>query len=313
MLLRSNQSSFALPHKFEAPPLTTISRRSFLQLSGIALAAFQFSPIFRQAEHPQTIYGRALTALPLFQGRDTQRSIASHIWPDSVVPILDSSSDWYTVPGGYVSRAGLQPMHNYTANNTQQLTNFPEWAEVTGTVAIVRSYCAANAPLVTRIGHGGIARVVDYLPGSPIGWYAIADYQNNLLGWSQTSVWSSVQMDTSSQTQSRLEIDSQNHFLRAFEDNHQILEASCTLNDSLQPGTYHWTGRQIGSGSYQLGSETIHGIPWQTYFGDGQAIAGVYWHNQFGSQQSGPSIQVTPFLARWLYGWLNTNSVITII
>lgn len=48
------------------------------------------------------------------------------------------------------------------------------WAEVAGPVAAVRQWCAADAPFVTRIGHGGVAQIIDYLSDKTTSWYEIA-------------------------------------------------------------------------------------------------------------------------------------------
>ncbi len=65
------------------------------------------------------------------------------------------------------------------------------WIEVVAPVAAVRQWCAPDAPLVTRIGHGGIVRVIDRLPGDTL-WYGIASETGDLLGWSQAAHWKPV-------------------------------------------------------------------------------------------------------------------------
>ena len=66
----------------------------------------------------------------------------------------------------------------------------PSGDKSAGALAVVRAYCAADAPIVARIGHGGVLRVIDYLPpgqSDGIGWYGVADDESSaLLGWTQT-------------------------------------------------------------------------------------------------------------------------------
>jgi hypothetical protein len=64
---------------------------------------------------------------------------------------------------------------------------------------------------------------------------------------------------------------------------------------------------------FQNGDVALHGVPWVTTFGQNLALGGVYWHNRFGEKVPGMAIQVTPLIARWLYGWLNDTSEICLI
>src|SRR5690554_8060943 len=68
----------------------------------------------------------------------------------------------------------------------------PFWGEVIAPIAPIRQYCSADAPLVTRIGHGGVAQIVDYLPGEPHGWYGIGNQNGQVAGWTQAIYWQAV-------------------------------------------------------------------------------------------------------------------------
>jgi hypothetical protein len=54
------------------------------------------------------------------------------------------------------------------------------------------------------------------------------------------------------------------------------------------------------------------GVPWQIDFG-GHLVAGVYWHNRFGMAVDGPTVQLAPEVARWLYASLDEQHVIEVI
>ncbi len=154
-----------------------LSRRSFLQLVGASLAATALRPTssLLAAANTEAYLGRAFSALPIYTTRNATAAPIAHLWPDSVATILDRDDDWYQIAGGWVRRAGLQPMLPYAADTYRFVQAAPFWAEVAAPVAPVRAYCAADAPLVTRIGHGGVSQVIDTLPGEPNGWYGIAD------------------------------------------------------------------------------------------------------------------------------------------
>lgn len=290
--------------------MNTYSRRSFLKLSGIALSATALQPLqsLRLLEEQTHHQGRALAALPVYQKADFNAPVIAHRWPDSVVTILEDQQAWYRIEDGFVPRAEVQPILAIPANANLNIPNEPFWAEVVGTVAVIRQHCAANAPLVTRIGHGGVAQVIDRLPGTPSNWYAIADSKGGLLGWTQSSVWHPVQQAEFNAADRLLQIDTQAQQITAFENDAVMLQAPASLNGVIASGTYHWQEQQMGG--YQ--ADAYHGVPWVTRFGSNYTITGIYWHNRFGESIPGPTVQLTPLLARWLYGWLTPSSRIQI-
>lgn len=286
-----------------------LSRRSFLQLVGASLAATALRPTpLLLATAPNEVYqGRALTALPVFATRSASAAPIAHLWPDSITTILNSDDDWYQIAGGWVRRDGLQPMLPFDSKAYQFVHDVPFWAEVAAPVASIRAYCAADAPLVTRIGHGGVSQVIDTLPDEPNGWYAIADQTGGLLGWTQAVFWRLVELEIKQEQNHTLYVDRKRGLMTAYNDINPILEAPFSEGVGLQAGDYLSRRGNIGGMRWQ-DVKIYEGVSWQTMFGDGQTIAGVYWHNRFGHPvNSGPAVQITPLLARWLYGWLGDN------
>ncbi len=169
--------------------METYSRRQFLKLSGIAVASSQinFLPTFTQAQNlvEESYRGRTLTALPVYNAPTAKETILTTLWPDRVVSITGVENNWYRIAEGYVARENVQPMTPYLQQRPIQMPETSFWAEVVGAVAPVRQFCAADAPPVTRIGHGGVAQIVDYLAGEPYGWYGVSDISGSLIGWSQ--------------------------------------------------------------------------------------------------------------------------------
>lgn len=270
---------------------------------------------FPNLSQPATLnQGRALFAAPIFHTRNVQSEVVGQLWPDSLVTLLDADSEWYRVPSGFVSRTNIQPMVAYSPNVSIANFNGPFWAEVAGPVTSVRTTCAANAPLVTRVGHGGVLRVVDYLPSEPHGWYGVADEQDQFLGWTQAVFWRPVDtpFDNHASGEQQLLIDRETHKLTVIENDEPVLQAFTAIDQSLPSGQYSVYAQQM-SGRGQGYGKLYHGIPWQTYFGANYSIAGVYWHNRFGETVPGPAIQTTPVLARWLYSWLNDQTRIVVI
>lgn len=305
----------------ESPPkgsfLETYSRRQFMKLSGIAIAASQinFLPDFKPAVIENGYQGRALAALPVYAAPHSSAAILTTLWPDSVITISAVEDDWYQVAQGYVQRESVQPMTPYRPQASVQIPNSPFWAEVSAPIAPIRQSCAADAALVTRIGHGGVAQIMDYLPGEPNGWYAAGDESGSLIGWSQAINWQPADHIIKETGDNHLEIDVSRQHLTARENGDIILQAPCSIGRSIHPGSYAVRDRNPAGKRLFIENipNEIYGVPWNINFGDGHNLTGAYWHNRFGKGAAGPSIQVTPLLARWLYGWLNENSRIAVV
>ncbi len=291
-----------------------LSRRSFLQLVGASLAASALRPTFSAlaAVSNEAYQGRALSALPIYATRTMTAKPIAQLWPDSITSILDSDDEWYQVPNGWVRRDGLQPMLPYNTQDYQFINALPFWAEVAAPVAPVRAFCAADAPLVTRIGHGGVSQVIDALPGEPNGWYGIADQNGGLLGWTQGVFWRPIEVETNNGDDHVLHIECKRGLIQAYSGTKPILEVPFSAGSGLRTGDF--TTRRGVMGSLRLQADKPYeGVSWQTLFGDGQMITGVYWHNRFGhAVPSGVAVQTTPLLARWLYGWLGDDSHIVV-
>jgi hypothetical protein len=299
--------------------LETYSRRQFLKFTGIVVAGNQidFLPRFTQAQSvvEENYRGRALSAVPVYSKPSTSGTIVSTLWPDSVVSITCIEQDWYQVAEGYVARESVQPMTPYLPQHRIQIPETAFWAEVIGAVAPIRQFCAADAPRITRIGHGGVAQIVDYLPGEPYGWYGVSDEHDGLMGWSQAIYWQPIDHLLNESGDHHVEIDLQAQYLTAYENSEVVLQAPCSTGEWIKSGSFNVQEQQPSGQSLQIENipDAIYGIPWITTFGDGHSLSGAYWHNRFGKQTPGPSIQVTPLLAHWLYGWLNQGSRIVTI
>jgi hypothetical protein len=288
-----------------------LSRRNFLQMAGIAAVSSRFLAFKAFLNAATTLVGRPFEALPVRSARRADAPVVSHLWPDSIVPILDADGDWYAIPGGYVPRGRMQPMFPYQPQTDIPMPDRSFWAEVAAPAATVREYAAADAPLVTRVGHGGILKVVDALPNrdGSADWYAASETDGDILGWTQAVRWRPVADTTHVSTnEPTLSIDLQSRRLTLLQANRVLLSAPLSMGINLQPGTYTVSERQIGGGRFG----GYHGLPWQIRLNNGYDIAGIYWHNDFGAPAPGPAIQLPPMVAASLYPWLDTGAKVSI-
>ncbi|MCZ2095064.1 MAG: twin-arginine translocation signal domain-containing protein [Anaerolineae bacterium] len=275
-----------------------LSRRQFLQAAGIAVVAHALprlpAPSF-EPPYGQTLFGRALETLPVHAAPDAAAPLVTRLWSDTVTPILDTRGGWYRLPNGFAPRQGIQPMIA-PARRAETPAAPPFWAEVSGALAVVRAFCAANAPIRARVGHGGVLYVTDYLPDDGIDWYGVAENEGgDLLGWTQTAAWSPASVDHALPTLS-LAVDTRTRQLTAYDGDRVLLTAPVATGRDLLPGVYPITRRRPTE------SQDEHtGAPWSLAFGDDLTLSGAYWHNRFGTTAPGAALQVTPALAKWLY------------
>jgi hypothetical protein len=293
------------------------SRRQFLNLSGIMLLNTGLSSASFICTAAGKCYGRTLEATPVYRLASLVSPPIGHLWPDTIVEIHDRDEDWYRTWDGFVSRFSIQPMNTPLLGRSSEQPSIPFWAEVAAAIAPVRTWCAADAPPVTRIGHGGVARVIDHLPGeqNTIAWYRLDSGNGVPLGWTQSAYWRPTSADYHLIAAPTLLIDRSSQTVTAYSGGEPVLQASISLGTEIAAGKYALSGRQIsGSAVYVPGQDKVlFGVPWRVQFGDGYEIAGAYWHNRFGKSMPGPVVQVTPMLAHWLYGWLGDEAIVSVV
>jgi hypothetical protein len=278
---------FLCGHRSQPLPL---SRRQFLQLTGIAVLGSAVGlpemPIVSAA------YGRTFVAAPVRP--NPAAPITHHLWPDSVLPITALPGGWYRTNEGYIEKVHMQPIM-MPEPTSQAPVQPPFWAAVSAPVATVRKWCAADAPLITRIGHGGVMLVIDLLPGDPV-WYGLADEKGNLLGWTQATGWQPIN-PSYKQMPLEIHIDQRRQHMHVISGSIPVVQAAISMGRSLTPGVYPVERSDVAGTRYS----DYYGAAWPLQFGDAQSITGVYWHNQFGAAIPGPAVQVPVYLARWLY------------
>lgn len=300
-----------------------LSRRDFLRFAGITTVSAHFLPKLWQfsssTEHnpvqpfAEVLYGRALRTAVVYAAPTVYAAQTTRLWPDSVVRLLNEVGAWYRIPAGYVLRSDLQPLMLASAQTT--LLSPYTWAEVAAPVAVIREWCAADAPLITRVGHSGVLWVMDVLPPTRNGtaWYAVASAENgDLLGWTQAHTLRAVDIPQSFNINLWIALNTHTHQLMAFVGDRPVLTAAFSTGKALPSGSYRVMNKRPAGVAEGGDGCCYHGAPFEMQFAEGNALVGAYWHNQFGEQMAGPAVQVSPILARWLYEWLTPDSTILV-
>jgi hypothetical protein len=285
-----------------------ISRRQFLSIAGVSLLGLAPKSPFAAAFNFPIQHGRTLDTLLVRKSPSLQADVTKWLWADSVLDLLEIKGDWLRIADGYVARESVQPMLPYTPQAAFTRADAPFWAEVAAPVAAIHAWCAADAPLMARIGHGGVMRMVDALPDA---WYAVESDKGTRLGWTQAVFWQAVADDNPDVANARLEISVARQTLQVFDDQQQIMSAPISTGQALQSGEYTINQRQMGGTSYDIANEVFQGVPYRLAFG-GYELLGAYWHNQFGRTYAGPAVQMSPIAARWLYRQMREGSSVVI-
>lgn len=301
----------------------SLSRREFLQAAGITAASaslFGFAmPGIRPGTTlaaPQIVQGRALQQTHIV---DRAGQVMRTLWADAVFPIREYDADWYATEGGLVTREQVQPIAPYPTEVTRLVRRVPADVEVTAPVAAVRGYAAADAPLVTRVGHGGVMQVADVLTNAGGTWYAVADADADPIGWTQAAHWR--RLDTLHNAAGRRDtqavtIDRTTNTLTATSGSAPVLQTAITAPASMAPGAYTLHPAACG-GVCEVGTMQRHGTPYHMVVrhanGGTIPLHGAYWHNRFGHNGAGNAVELNVLAAKWLYLWAQDETTIKIV
>lgn len=280
----------------------SISRRDFMKLLGISgissgagILNFPISEMFISGSiaPAHSLYGRALSTVPVYASTSTESAVLRHLFPDTVIP-FENAHEWQSLPDGFVLRDAFQPMHIPAHQTSPETITGSTLVEVVGPSAAVYAYADVRSPIHTRIGHGGTAIAVNHLDIQNERWYEL-----NIGGkmyWSLANRWKPAEV-IPNPSRTLLTLDTARHQLNA--------------NSLWDVSVFH---SPLVQGQYELvdhlpvdATETYSGVAWVTVWQcqDQQIrMGGAYWHHQFGRSSVGlitPEIQLPPFIAQQLY------------
>ncbi len=321
----------------------SLSRRSFLKLGALSLAACALRP----APSP----GGWLRPYPpgepdekIMLGRVTRRSIPVYLLPDeqsrplgrlerdALVYLFEEVQSpagpahnprWYRVEGGYVHSAYIQRVDRLRLNTT--LGAVPECGllgEIT--MPYSQAYRINNYGdwrKVYRLYFGSqhwITSILDDEAG--LRWYGVTDEWLKLRYYVQAAHVRPVPPHELSPLspeippgQKRLVLFLDTQSLRAYEGSRLILETSVATGVPYKdtPRGDFTTNRKTPSKHMGEGALTsdpnsfeLPGVPWVTFFHDnGVAFHGTYWHDNFGTVMSHGCVNMRTAEAKWLFRW----------
>ncbi|MCC6612149.1 MAG: L,D-transpeptidase [Anaerolineae bacterium] len=289
-----------------------LTRREFLQVSGIAFAAGALATSGFDRFFPplERIVGRALRATAIYAAPGSQK--LQTLLPDTPLKLRAADADWYATADGFVPRRDVQPMQIRPATHPAAL---PAIIEVGAPVAVVYRHADVGASAVTRIGHGGVLQATDWLPEEDDGgWYRVADAGGTPLGWTQARRWRTVDpVAQQDGTIDRIVIDRGRNLLSASSEGRELASIAIAGAADQPAGRYNVVARAPGICCTQEVT-AFYGAPWAMTLSNHLQIVGAYWHNDFGTRARSPNqVELAPSAARWLYEHVAADAAVEIV
>jgi len=323
--------------------MSSLSRREFLQRTGLALGSLAIAPWLRipgDSSGGGSLARATRFGVAVLESPDPQASLVRRLNRDDVVPVIEEvigsngpvgNPRWFHLTDGFAHTAYLQPVRDVL--NSPLVTVEPPGRLAEVTVPYTQSFASANPasrPLY-RLYYSAVFWVVGVLEGEDgQPWYSLFDerlYMQFCVHAADLRVFPAAELDPISPEvaldQKRVEVDQARQSLMAFESDQPVFATTISAgryraNPSAQESKT-WTpigrfavfqkmpSRHMGDGKLttDLEANEFPGVPWVSLFTlNGIAFHGVYWHNDFGRPRSDGCINMRPADALWIFRWV---------
>jgi len=261
-----------------------ITRRQFLQFAGVGFAAAGL-----ELGLPATpAYGRMLSYNPPFL-------------PDSVQPILGYTAGWVRLTNGEIPETYIQPMLPMEAAPIKSL---PTWVEVAAPYAAARAWCAPDAPLVERLGHGAVLYADKILDDSAKQFWLRVALRDEQSAWVQMAHLRQALLPSVGLASGA--VLEKNGQLTLYAAEKRLFTLAVGVSQNLPSGVYRILEKRPAQHT-----PTHSGVPWLLMANGGLALHGVHWHNDFATPAAA-SVELSAFAAKLLYASLIEGSKITL-
>jgi hypothetical protein len=187
---------------------------------------------------------------------------------------------------------------------------YPQLMQVAAPSTALYQRCDIIAPMISTLGYGSGAWAVDFLPETGTassGWLHLCDDAGRSLGWSQASRWQVANSPSSVMRINRLGIDRHTQTMTIYQDD----EAAAAW--AVSTSTRAWKGDTVAISRGVRLHRQDRPLTWTIRLANGIALGGADWHNEFGTPRETASIEMHPYLAKWLYHHLADGATIDII
>lgn len=317
-----------------------LSRRDFLKIGGLSLAALAFHPFPYHA----LPWPPGETAYRDMAGRVTNKSVFVYVQPDlnsrrihkierdRILPLVEEITSpygpahnprWYRLFDGYIHSAHIQRVENATLNKPLlSVAESGHLGEVTVpyTQTMYKSRKGFWMPLYRLYFQSihWITGLVESPEGKP--WYRLTDEWLKVhyyIPVEHMRVISPEELSPLSpnvpQTEKRIEISLDRQLLEAYEGNNPVIRTRISSGKRYMEtpqGEFQvdrkYPSKHMGDGGLtsNLHAYELVGVPWVTFFHRaGIACHGTFWHDNFGTPMSRGCINMRNQDAKWLFRW----------
>ena len=311
-----------------------ISRRDFLKISGLAIAAALLPEKTVSAASGFKLARVVHGAMQVYAEPSLSSKMVTQYWKDMVLPIAAEVEGqqtnrlgplWYQVGTvGFSHASWLQPVEIQFQEPTDEIRFTGSLAEVTVPFVDVYEDHSEDSLRLYRYYYGSthwVNKLVYNTSGQ--AWYRVFDdkfpERERWVRADRLRLYSDEELAPISPDvpadQKRIEVNLAQQHLTAFEYDEPVFEAVVSTGDYLANPKYETpTGRYLvglkRASQHMLpwdrtfGSYDLPGVPWVSYFTQrAHAFHGAYWHNGFGQIRSHGCVNLTPQDARWIYLW----------
>lgn len=312
----------------------SLSRRDFLQLSGVGIGSLFLSPLVKPVDLLNNQQGRVI--YPHIEVREIpslSSQIVKQYWEDSILPISEVTIGdeepaynriWYRIGDeGYAHSGGIQPVLTRLNLSTTEIPPGGQLAEVTVPFTDARWRPGEKGLVAYRFyyetTHWVIGLTYDDV-GSP--WYQILDDKWELVLHTPARhirLIPPAELRTISPNvppeAKRLEVRTKEQVVVAYEWERPVYMARAATGAEFSNGkfftplgrhkTFHKRpSRHMAAGNLARNGYDLPGIPWVSYITEsGIAFHGTYWHNDYGKPRSHGCINLTSQAAKWIFRW----------
>lgn len=276
-----------------------MQRREFLKLAGVTTFGLGLDATFPAlgwaANRPT--YGRVLTRTALHRHPNHAAPIPDYLWPDSLHRMLAVQGNWVQLAGGYSRAVCLQPC--LPTQDDVVSAALPTWVEVRAPYAALRAWAAPDAPLTTRIGHGGVLWASESLHDRQgHRWLKLDEF-----GWVQAQHMQPSLPKERIPTATHAVLEGYGLTLYADED---ILLSCVVARPTHLPQGEHIIIRKHPSYAHPQ----YPAAPWMLATDGGIVVHGVYWHHEFG--RGAGTVQLSAIAAKVVVAALGVGTPLLI-
>lgn len=322
------------------PPSPPLSRRAFLQLTALSLAALAFrlpKPITppaseEQFEHP-TMLGRATrNAIPVYAEPDPNSARVTRLARDKLVRLFEevisphsppNNLRWYRLAQGFVHSAFIQRVEG--GRLQEPLESVPE-SGLLGEISVPYTQTRYKNRLdqwvrLYRLYFESVHWITAVVPG-PDGkpWYRLTDERlriNYEVPARHVRPIPAAELAPLSpevpESEKWIEIDLATQRLTAYEGDRPVHKTSVASGQRYMEtprGDFavylKYPSRHMGDGAITADPRAYElvGVPWVSFFyKSGIALHGAFWHDNFGAPMSHGCVNLRNKDARWLFRW----------